>query len=61
MGWGAMKSVPGGRSLAILGVVWATVLTIHVVLRLGDILLWIGFPVLFLPWVLFGPKNWFDP
>jgi hypothetical protein len=56
-----MRKVPGGKSLAILGGVWATVLTIHIALRLGDVLLWIGFPLLFLPWLLFGPKNWFDP
>jgi hypothetical protein len=40
--------------------VWAAVLGLHLLLRLPDIGLWIGFPLLFLPWVLLGPSNWFD-
>ena len=35
-------------------------LVLHLVLRLHDVGLWIGFPLLFVPWLLFGPSNWFD-
>ena len=54
---------PGGEgraSLIGLGCIWAAVLALHIALRLHDIGLWIGFPLLFLPWVLLGPSNWFD-
>ena len=50
----------GRGSLIGLGCVWAAILALHIVLRLGDIALWIGFPLLFLPWLLFGSSNWFD-
>jgi hypothetical protein len=43
-----------------LGCIWAGVLALHVALRLPDIGLWIGFPALFVPWILFGPSSWFD-
>jgi len=43
-----------------LGCVWAVVVALHAVLRLPDIRLWIGLPLLFAPWLLFGPSNWFD-
>ena len=58
-----MVDGPGsfGRKTVIgMGCVWAAVLTLHIALRLPDIGLWIGFPLLFLPWLLFGPSNWFD-
>jgi hypothetical protein len=48
------------KSLRPLIVIWAAVLAIHVVFRLPDIGLWIGFPALFAPWLLLGPQNWFD-
>ncbi len=35
-------------------------LTLHFALHLHDVALWICFPLLFLPWLLFGPSNWFD-
>lgn len=36
------------------------VLTLHLMLRLPDVWLWIGFPALFAPWVLLGGSQWFD-
>ena len=54
---------PGGEgrgSLIGLGCVWAGMLALHLILRLHDVGLWIGFPLLLLPWLLFGPSNWFD-
>ncbi len=39
--------------------IWAAVLVLHIVLRLPDVALWIGFPILFIPWFLLGP-DWFD-
>ena len=50
----------GRKSLIGLGCIWAAVLGLHLILRLPDVWLWIGFPALFLPWLLFGPSNWFD-
>jgi len=50
----------GRGSLIGLGCVWAAMLVLHIVLRLHDVGLWIGFPLLFVPWLLFGPSNWFD-
>jgi hypothetical protein len=50
----------GRKSLIGLGCVWVAVLGLHLILRLPDVWLWIGFPALFLPWLLFGPSNWFD-
>ncbi len=50
----------GRKALKQLAVVWAGVLALHLLLRLPDIALWICFPLLFLPWLLFGPSNWFD-
>lgn len=43
-----------------LAVIWIAMLIVHIVFKLGDLRLWIGFPLLFLPWVLLGPSNWFD-
>ncbi len=40
--------------------IWAVVLLLHIMLRLPDIGLWIGFPALFLPWILFGGSSWLD-
>ncbi len=54
---------PGGEgrtTLIILGCIWAAMVVLHLVLRLHDIGLWIGFPLLFVPWILLGPSNWFD-
>jgi len=54
---------PGGQgraSLIGLGVLWVVMVVLHLVLRLHDIGLWIGFPLLFVPWLLLGPSNWFD-
>ena len=56
-----MLKARGAKSIAILAGIWAVVLLIHLVLRLPDVWLWISFPALFVPWLLFGPKNWFDP
>jgi hypothetical protein len=50
----------GRASLIVLGCIWGAILALHVALHLGDILLWIGFPLLFLPWILLGGSNWFD-
>lgn len=50
----------GRGSLIGLGCVWAAILLLHLTLRLKDVGLWIGFPLLFVPWLLFGPSNWFD-
>jgi hypothetical protein len=36
------------------------VLGLHIVLHLRDVDLWIAFPLLFVPWLLLGPSNWFD-
>jgi hypothetical protein len=43
-----------------LGCVWAVMLALHLILHLPDVWLWIGFPALFVPWVLFGGSQWFD-
>ena len=43
-----------------LGCVWAVVVALHIWLRLPDIRLWIGLPLLFVPFLLLGPSNWFD-
>ena len=54
---------PGGEGragLIGLGCVWAAMLVLHLVLRLYDVALWIAFPLLFVPWLLLGPSNWFD-
>ena len=53
---------PRSERASLVGLVWvwAAVLGLHLLLRLPDIGLWIGFPLLFLPWVLLGPSNWFD-
>jgi hypothetical protein len=56
-----MPKARGARSIAVLICIWAVVLVIHLVLRLPDVWLWIGFPALFVPWLLFGAKTWFDP
>ena len=50
----------GRRSLIILGVIWAVMLALHLILRLPDVWMWIGFPALFVPWLLFGGSQWFD-
>ena len=50
----------GRASLIGLGCLWVVMLTLHIVLRLGDVALWICFPLLFVPWLLFGASNWFD-
>jgi hypothetical protein len=50
----------GRKTLIGLGGVWAAMLTLHLILRLPDVGLWIGIPLLFLPFLLFGPSNWFD-
>ncbi len=34
-------------------------LVLHLALGLRDVWLWICFPLLFVPWLLFGP-DWFD-
>jgi hypothetical protein len=47
----------GRRSLIGLGAIWAAMLSLHLILRLPDVWLWIAFPALFLPWMLFGPSN----
>lgn len=54
---------PGGQgrtSLIVVGCIWAAVVALHLVLHLHDLALWIAFPLLFAPWLLFGPSNWFD-
>ncbi len=56
-----MKGVRSGKSLAVLGCIWAGVLLLHLALRLPDVLLWICFPLLFAPFLLLGGKTWFDP
>lgn len=43
-----------------LGCVWAAALALHVALKLPDIRLWIGLPLLVVPYLLIGPSNWFD-
>jgi len=35
-------------------------LALHLALRLPDVGLWIAFPLLVAPWLLFGSSNWFD-
>jgi hypothetical protein len=47
--------------LRALALIWAGGLTIHLVLRLPDLRLWIAFPLLLAPWLLFGRQTWFDP
>ncbi len=56
-----MRKVRGGKSLVILGCIWAAMLVLHLALRLPDVWLWIAFPALFVPYLLLGPKTWFDP
>jgi hypothetical protein len=50
----------GRTSLIILGCIWAFMVVLHLALRLHDIGLWLCFPLLFVPWLLLGPSNWFD-
>ena len=50
----------GRTSLIILGCIWAFMVALHLALGLHDIALWICFPLLFVPWLLFGASNWFD-
>jgi hypothetical protein len=56
-----MLNARGAKSIAVLACIWAVVFSIHLILGLPDIWLWIGFPALFVPWLLFGPRTWFDP
>jgi hypothetical protein len=56
-----MLNARGAKSIAVLVCIWTVVLMIHLALRLPDVWLWIGFPALFVPWLLFGPRTWFDP
>ncbi len=46
--------------IKVLAVVWALGVVVHAVLRLHDLRLWLGFPLLLAPWLLFGPSNWLD-
>ena len=50
-----MKRVRGSGTLAGLAVFWAAGLSLHLALRLPDVRLWLAFPLLILPWRLFGP------
>ena len=53
-----MKHVRASGTLAGLAAFWAAGLSIHLLLRLPDVRLWLAVPLLILPWRLFGP---FDP
>ncbi len=50
----------GGFMLKVLAGVWACGLGLHLALRLPDVRLWIGFPLLVLPWWLID-RGWFEP
>jgi hypothetical protein len=49
----------GRTGLIGLACVWAGMLILHLALGLRDVWLWVCFPLLFVPWLLFGP-DWFD-
>ena len=51
----------GNFMLKVLAGVWVFGLGLHLALRLPDVRLWIGFPLLILPWYLVGRSDWFDP
>ena len=56
----AMRPLRGRKALKGLGLIWAGVVVLHLILRLPDIRLWLAVPLLILPWWLFGP-DWFEP
>jgi hypothetical protein len=54
-----MKRWRVSRSVVGLTLLWAVVVGVHVILRRPDLWVWVGFPLLILPWRLFG-RDWFE-